>query len=74
MVFKEVCLFIVYFRATVVISGSMTMNSHVRKIGIATESTATTSANVNGFLKTDGSSFTFELDSPFQRNVAFEFK
>ncbi|XP_039263293.2 uncharacterized protein LOC120339267 [Styela clava] len=60
-------------RAAVTISSWIVVDTHVKKTGIATESTAYSSSSISGFVKVlnKGKNVELELDTPYNKNVLF---
>lgn len=53
----------------------MSVDAHVTRTGIATESTAVTSWTLGGKFSVDrGRSLMVKIDAPYQRNTVFSFK
>ena len=58
-----------------VVAGTMSVDSHVTKTGIATVTTAITSVKMGGTATiSNGKSFTIRIDSPYEQNTLFKFK
>nr|CAB3262975.1 uncharacterized protein LOC100186072 [Phallusia mammillata] len=61
-------------RGVVLVTGAMSVDAHVTRIGLATESSAVTSWTLGGRLSVDqGHSVTVKVDAPYQRNTVFSF-
>nr|XP_002124291.1 uncharacterized protein LOC100186072 [Ciona intestinalis] len=61
-------------RAVIYMTGSMTVDAHVHRTGIATESSAMTSWTLGGQVSLEqGQRLSMRLDAPFRENTVFKF-
>ncbi|CAK8688943.1 unnamed protein product [Clavelina lepadiformis] len=61
-------------RAVVLVTGSMSVDAHATRTGIATQSSAVTSMTVGGKMTIDnGRRVLIKIDAPFERNTLFSF-